>query len=86
MVASDEAIDAGARLAVFTVLFIWLVTYGSVFEQEYDDKLVDLFHQPWWRLLVTVLLFFAAAWCPMVGMAMAMVALLYFLDLEILTL
>ena len=86
MVASNEAIDAGARLALFVVLFIWIVSYGSVFEREYDSKLVELFHQPWWRLLVGVLLFFAAAWCPMVGLGAAMVVFFYFLDLETLTL
>ena len=86
MVASNEAIDAGARLGLFVVLFIWLISYGSVFEREYDNKLVELFHQPWWRLLISILLFFAAAWCPMVGLAAAMVVFFYFLDLETLTL
>jgi hypothetical protein len=86
MATSNDAIDSGARLALLGVLFIWLVSYGSVFEREYDAKLVELFHQPWWRLLVGVLLFFAAAWCPMVGLGAAMVIFFYFLDLETLTL
>lgn len=86
MATSKDAIDSAARLALLGVLFIWLVSYGSVFEREYDAKLVDLFHQPWWRLLVGVLLFFAAAWCPMVGLGAAMVVFFYFLDLETLTL
>ena len=86
MVASNEAINMGARLALFAVLFIWLISYGSVFEREYDNKLVELFHQPWWRLLVSILLFFAAAWCPVIGLASALVIFFYFLDLETLTL
>jgi hypothetical protein len=85
MVASNEAIDVGARLALVSVLFIWLVSYGSVFEREYDTALVELFHQPWWRLLVGILLFVAAAWCPMVGIGAALVVFFYFLDLETLT-
>jgi hypothetical protein len=86
MVASKDAIDVGARWALVVVLFIWTLSYGSVFEREYDNKLVELFHQPWWRLLLGVLLFFAAAWCPMVGIAAALAIFFYFLDMETLTL
>jgi hypothetical protein len=86
MVASKEALDVGARWALIAVLFIWIISYGSVFEREYDGKLVELFHQPWWRLLVGLLVFFGAAWCPMVGVGAALVMFFYFLDMETLTL
>ena len=85
MVEAYNAIDSAARAGLTIVLLLWLVSYGTVFEMEYDPKLVEMYKYPWWRMLVGLLLVAAAMWCPRVGILTAMVVFFYFMDLETLS-
>ena len=77
-----DAIDSAARTGLTIVLLLWLVSYGTVFEMEYNPRLVELYKYPWWRFLVGLLLVAASLWCPRVGIMSAMVVFFYFMDLE----
>ncbi len=85
MVEVYNAIDSAARTGLTIVLLLWLISYGTVFEMEYDPKLVEMYKHPWWRMLVGLLLVAASVWCPRVGIMAAMVVFFYFMDLETLT-
>ena len=52
MVEVYNAIDSAARTGLSIVLLLWLVSYGTVFEVEYNSKLVEMYKHPWWRMLV----------------------------------
>ncbi len=78
----DGTMDGIARaLSVFLIALV-IVKYSSLFEQEYNKKLTNLFLQPWWRFLVILLTLFAVMWCPRVGILMALLVFFYFSDME----
>ena len=43
-----DAIDSAARTGLTIVLLLWLVSYGTVFEIEYNPRLVEMYKYPWW--------------------------------------
>ena len=77
-----NSMDGLFRLIFVLVTGALLVMYSMVFEAEYNDKLIDLFLRPWWRILVVVLLIMAGLWCPRVGILVALAAFFYFSDME----
>jgi len=85
MVEIYNVVDSAASTSLTIVLLLWLISYGSIFEVEYNPKLVELYKFPWWRLLVGLLLVAASVWCPRVGIMSAMVVFFYFMDLETLS-
>jgi hypothetical protein len=68
-------------MAVLIALVI-LVCYSTIFEQEYTEKLTELYIQPWWRLLVVLLVLTSAIWCPRVGIVVAFVVFFYLSDMN----
>jgi hypothetical protein len=77
--------DATLRLIVGVTLIGWLLVYGLVYRARYPDKLVVLYNEPWWRLLLVGLVVLSAFWCPRVSALFALVVLLYFSDMDTLT-
>jgi hypothetical protein len=80
----DGTIDGVLRAFIVFVVGIAIVKYGSLFEQEYTDKLTDLYIRPWWRLLIVLLLIFSALWCPRVGILMGLLIFFYLSDMGML--
>ena len=78
-------LDGTLRLIAAVILIGWLLVYGLVYRAEYPDKLVALYNEPWWRLLLIGLIVAAAFWCPRVGILLAFSILLYFSDIDTLT-
>jgi hypothetical protein len=68
-------------LAVFVALLA-IVMYSTIFEEEYSQKLTDLYITPWWRLLVVLLVLSSAVWCPRVGILMALLVFFYLSDMN----
>ncbi len=58
--------DSILRAIVVLAIGLAIIKYGSIFEQEYTEKLTDLYIHPWWRLLIILLLLFSPMWCPSV--------------------
>ncbi len=80
----DGTIDGVLRAFIVFIVGIAIVKYGSLFEQEYTDKLTDLYIRPWWRLLIVLLLIFSALWCPRIGILMGLLIFFYLSDMGML--
>jgi hypothetical protein len=74
--------DGILRLLSVVILSIVLIKYSTVFENEYSQKLIDLYLNPWWRILVLLLFISAILWCPRVGILVALVVFFYLSDME----
>jgi hypothetical protein len=68
-------------ISVLIIGFV-IVRYSTIFEEEYTQKLTDLYVHPWWRILVVLLVLSAAIWCPRVGILVALVAFFYLSDMN----
>ena len=75
-------VDGIFRAIAVTVFAIILVKYSTIFEEEYAQKLTDLYIYPWWRILIALLVLTAAIWCPRVGILVAMFVFFYLSDMN----
>lgn len=74
--------DGIFRAIAVTFIAVVIVRYSTLFEQEYTEKLIDLYIHPWWRILVVLLVLTAAIWCPRVGILVALVIFFYLSDMN----
>ncbi len=74
--------DGIFRAIAVLVAAVILVRYSTIFEQEYTEKLTDLYIHPWWRILVVLLVLTAAMWCPRVGILVAVLVFFYLSDMN----
>lgn len=76
--------DGIFRAVAVLLASIIIIKYSSLFEEEYSQKLTDLYIYPWWRILVVLLLITSAIWCPRVGILIALIIFFYLSDMNIL--
>ncbi len=74
--------DGIFRAIAVTFIAVVIVRYSTIFEQEYTEKLTDLYIHPWWRILVVLLVLTAAIWCPRVGILVALIVFFYLSDMN----
>jgi hypothetical protein len=74
--------DGIFRAIAVLVATVVLVRYSTIFEQEYTEKLTDLYIHPWWRILVVLLVLTAVMWCPRVGILVAVLVFFYLSDMN----
>lgn len=74
--------DGIFRAIAVTFIAVVIVRYSTLFEQEYTEKLTDLYIHPWWRILVVLLVLTAVIWCPRVGILVAMLVFFYLSDMN----
>ena len=74
--------DGIFRAIAVLVAGVVIVRYSTLFEQEYTEKLTDLYIHPWWRILVVLLVLTAVIWCPRVGILVALVVFFYLSDMN----
>jgi hypothetical protein len=80
---SFQGTTDGIFRAVAVVLAgIVIVKYSSLFEEEYNEKLTNLYVHPWWRILVVLLVLTSAIWCPRVGILIALIVFFYLSDMN----
>ena len=77
----------GTTDGIFRALAVLLtgvivVKYSTLFEEEYSEKLTNLYIYPWWRILVVLLVLTSAIWCPRVGILVALVVFFYLSDMN----
>lgn len=77
----------GTTDGVLRTLFVFLgviviIYYSSLMERPYHQKLATLYLHPWWRILVLLIVLFAALWCPRVGILVAFIVFLYLNDMN----
>lgn len=77
--------DVMLQWVVVFVVVAYILFYGMVFEESYPKQLVELYTQPWWRLLVVILVGIGAWWSPLVGSILGLAIFFYLNDLDILT-
>lgn len=75
-------IDNILRTVVVVLACIFIVRYASLYEEEYNKKLIDLYIYPWWRILVVFLLIASACWCPTVSIVIALLTFFYLSDMN----
>jgi hypothetical protein len=73
---------ANYSLEIGTIMLFAFIAifYGTSFETEYSNKLINLYINPWWRVLIVALVVAAAMWSPRIGILAAFVAFFYFSD------
>ena len=76
------AIDTILRTVVVVLACLFIVRYASLYEEEYNKKLIDLYVYPWWRILVVFLLIASAYWCPIVSIVIALLTFFYLSDMN----
>jgi hypothetical protein len=74
--------DGIFRAIAVVLVGIVIVKYSTIFEEEYSQKLTDLYIHPWWRILVVLLVLSASIWCPRVGILVAIVVFFYLSDMN----
>ncbi len=74
--------DGIFRAIAVLVAAVVIVRYSTIFEQEYTEKLTDLYIHPWWRILVVLLVLTAVIWCPRVGILVALLVFFYLSDMN----
>lgn len=74
--------DGIFRAIAVTFIAVVIVRYSTIFEQEYTEKLTNLYIHPWWRILVVLLVLTAAIWCPRVGILVALLVFFYLSDMN----
>jgi hypothetical protein len=74
--------DGIFRALMVLVAGVVIVKYSTLFEEEYSQKLTDLYIHPWWRILVVFLALTSALWCPRVGILIALVVFFYLSDMN----
>lgn len=75
-------IDSILRTVVVVLAYIFIVRYASLYEEEYNKKLIDLYVYPWWRILIVFLLIASAYWCPTVSIVIALLTFFYLSDMN----
>ena len=80
----DGTADGVMRALSVIVIGILIVKYSTIFEQEYTNKLTNLYIHPWWRLLIVLLIVLSSLWCPRVGILVGLLVFFYLSDMEIL--
>lgn len=76
--------DGVFRALVVLLAAVVIVGYSTIFEEEYSKKLINLYVQPWWRILVVLLALTSAIWCPRVGILVALIVFFYLSDMNLL--
>jgi hypothetical protein len=74
--------DGIFRAIAVLVAAVVVVRYSTIFEQEYTQKLTDLYIHPWWRILIVLLVLTAVIWCPRVGILVAILVFFYLSDMN----
>lgn len=74
--------DGIFRAIAVVLVGIFIVKYSTLFEEEYSQKLTDLYIHPWWRILVVLLVLTSTIWCPRVGILVALIVFFYLSDMN----
>jgi len=75
-------LDVLLRIIVIVFAAGFTIRYASLYEEEYNRKLIDLYIYPWWRILIVLLIISSAVWCPTVAVIIAFLAFFYLSDMN----
>ena len=72
LISPNSELDKYMRLITVIILATWLVTVGFRIENPYPNTLVELYALPLTRIFLLLFVLLSAAWCPRVGILMAL--------------
>ena len=75
-------VDASFQNIALLLVIVILISYSTLFEEHYSQKLTYLYIHPWWRFLVLFLLIAAALWSPRLGIMSALLIFFYLSDMN----
>ena len=70
-------LDALLRLTLTLLLFGWNLFEGLSLRTPYPSTIVALWASPLWRVLLFIIIWLGAEWCPRVGLMTALAVLMY---------
>ena len=74
--------DGIFRALTVILAAVIIVKYSTLFEEEYSEKLTELYIYPWWRIMIVILVLTSAMWCPRVGILIALIVFFYLSDMN----
>lgn len=74
--------DGIFRALTVILATVIIVKYSTLFEEEYSQKLTELYIYPWWRIMIVILVLTSAMWCPRVGILIALIVFFYLSDMN----
>lgn len=72
LITPNSELDKYLRLLTVIILATWLVTVGFRIENPYPNTLIELYALPITRIFLLLFVLLSAAWCPRVGILMAL--------------
>jgi hypothetical protein len=80
---NTEKVESYLKVGITALLFGWNVIEGAVFENEYPQIFVKLYHIPLWRLVLLAAVIAGSLWDEFVGIMFAFTAFFYVMDMEV---
>lgn len=74
--------EDGLRMGLLVAVLLILIFHSTVFEEEYTEKLMNLYIYPWWRFLLVFLVISSALWSPELGLFIALAVFFYLSDMN----
>ncbi len=74
--------DGIFRALAVAIAIVVIIKYSTLFEEEYTQKLTNLYIYPWWRILIVLLVISSAIWCPRVGILVSLIVFFYLSDMN----
>lgn len=74
--------EEGLRIVFLGIVGFLIIYNSTLFEEEYNEKLMNLYTYPWWRFLLVFLVIASAVWAPELAIFVAMAIFFYLNDMN----
>ena len=78
-------LDGGIRIIMVLALLGWNVFEGLSLRTPYPATMVALWTSPIWRVVLLLIVWLGAEWCPRVGIMTALAVLMYISNMILIT-
>jgi hypothetical protein len=79
---SFMATEESMRVLLLTILTGLILYNSTLFEREYNEKLMTLYTYPWWRLLLVMMILASASWSPELSIFLTFAVFFYLSDMN----
>jgi hypothetical protein len=81
----ENRLEIVIQLSLIVILSVWLFTNGMLYQTEYPTKLVELYSEPLWKVILVCIVLSTFVWSPRIGILLSLAVILYISDLNSLT-
>ena len=74
--------ENGLRIGLLIAITAVIIFNSTLLEEEYTEKLMNLYIYPWWRFLLVFLVISSAIWSPELGIFLALAVFFYLNDMN----